>query len=417
MKLLADHLSSQLEYSLKNDTFDNPSGSTKEISMNQRRLRNTTLVLTGMLSIFGLYLGLRFHLWSFQIGYSPVISWIVIFGCVFMQGLGHYVNGIRTERTIFSRVMTWTTQILMGLFLSLLIYTVIGDVLNLMARPFLSIDQQEQFDVISFYAVTGMTLFSVIIGFVQAQVIGPRLYQVEIPLANLPKAFDGFKIAQISDLHVGPTIGRHYAQSVVNRINALKPHAVVVTGDVVDGPVALLKDEVAPLSQLQSKHGTFVITGNHEYYWNAPEWVSEYQRIGMRALMNEHVILQEDLHSLVLGGTTDYFAEKIIPSHAYDLKQTFAQSPEGAPRILLTHQPVMFKQSVNHKVDLQISGHTHGGQFFPGNIFVRMAQKFFKGLNRHENMWIYVSRGTGYWGPPMRFMVPSEITLLTLRKT
>ncbi|MBA2960718.1 MULTISPECIES: metallophosphoesterase [Ramlibacter] len=242
-----------------------------------------------------------------------------------------------------------------------------------------------------------------------------RIKHVDVPIANLPAALHGFTIAQISDLHVGPTIRAAYVQRIVDRVNGLEADAVAITGDIVDGPVPELRPHVAPLAGLRARHGSFFVTGNHEYYAGAGPWVAEVQRLGIRVLMNEHVVIERDGASLVLAGVADYSAHRFDEAHRSDPTAALAGAPAGAgARVLLAHQPRSATAAAAAGFDLQISGHTHGGQFFPWIFFVRLQQPFTAGLHRLDRLWVYVSRGTGYWGPPKRLAAPSEITRLRL---
>jgi predicted MPP superfamily phosphohydrolase len=233
-------------------------------------------------------------------------------------------------------------------------------------------------------------------------------------LAGLPPALAGFTIVQISDIHVGPTIKGGYVHAVVDRVNTLDADLVAITGDLVDGSVAQLGADIAPLAWLASRHGTFVVTGNHEYYSGADEWVAEYRRIGMTVLMNEHVVIEQGGASLVVAGVTDFSAQQFDEAQRSDPARAVAGSPAGAPKVLLAHQPRSADAALAVGVDLQLSGHTHGGQFWPWNLFVRLQQPYTAGLDRHGKLWVYTSRGTGYWGPPKRFGAPSEITRIRL---
>jgi predicted MPP superfamily phosphohydrolase len=239
--------------------------------------------------------------------------------------------------------------------------------------------------------------------------------QVDIPIADLPEALHGFTIAQISDIHVGPTIKRGYVDAIVDAVNALQADMVAVTGDLVDGSVADLSPHTAPLARLTSRHGSYFVTGNHEYYSGADAWVSEVRRLGMRALMNEHVVLQHEGAPLVVAGVTDYGGGHFGPAHASDPARAIAGAPAHARvRLLLAHQPRSAFAARDAGFDVQLSGHTHGGQFLPWNFLVRLQQPFTAGLARLGKLWVYTSRGTGYWGPPMRLFAPSEITRLRL---
>ena len=243
----------------------------------------------------------------------------------------------------------------------------------------------------------------------------PRLVDVNIPIAQLPEALHGFSIAQITDVHVGPTIKRGFVERIVERVNGLNADLIAVTGDLVDGSVQQLSAHTAPLAKLSARHGAYFVTGNHEYYSGERAWTRELGRLGLTVLKNEHVVLRHDGALLVLAGVNDFGAHHFDPAQRSDPAAALHGAPHNAgARILLAHQPRSAPDASDAGFDLQISGHTHGGQFWPWNFFVRYFQPFTAGLHRLKNLWIYVSRGTGYWGPPNRFGVPSEITRLRL---
>jgi len=275
-------------------------------------------------------------------------------------------------------------------------------------------------------AVLAMASTTSLIGFVNARRTA-GVKRVDVPILGLPAALEGFTIAQLSDIHVGPTIKSAYIQRMVDAVNRLGADAIAITGDLVDGSVPELREHIAPLAGLRARHGTFVVTGNHEYYAGAHAWIDELRRLGLKVLLNEHVVLQtrnvrgaqtdEELFesALVLAGVTDFTAGHFDAAHASDPQGALHDAPPLVhTRVLLAHQPRSAPLAAAAGYQLQLSGHTHGGQFFPWNLFVPMQQPFTAGLHRLHDMWIYVSRGTGYWGPPKRFGAPSEITLLTL---
>ncbi|OYY56676.1 MAG: hypothetical protein B7Y53_01255 [Halothiobacillus sp. 28-55-5] len=219
----------------------------------------------------------------------------------------------------------------MGLFSSVLVLTLLRDLLLLAAgSPSLAATTAQ----LVFPAAAALTL----VGFLNARRVA-RVVTIDIHLADLPAALAGFTIAQISDIHVGATIKRDYVRAIVDRVNHLGADLVAITGDVVDGSVQELFADTAPLADLKARHGAYIVTGNHEYYSGATEWMAEFRRLGLRGLMNEHVIVEHDGARLVMAGVTDYSA------HAFDLAQrsdpgaALAGSPEGIPRILLAHQP------------------------------------------------------------------------------
>ena len=309
-----------------------------------------------------------------------------------------------------SESITWAGLLLMGLFSSLLVLTALRDIVLL---PALWLDMPTNFIDDSAHLVPVLAVVVTMIGFVNARRL-PRVVEVSIPLAGLPPALAGFTIIQISDIHVGPTIKAGYVHAVVDRVNTLDADLVAITGDLVDGSVAELAADIAPLAWLASRHGTYVVTGNHEYYSGADEWVAEFRRIGMTVLMNEHVVIEHDGASLVVAGVTDFSAAQFDPAQRSDPARAVAGSPADVPKLLLAHQPRSADTALTTGFDLQLSGHTHGGQFWPWPLFVRLQQPYTAGLARHGKLWVYTSRGTGYWGPPKRFGAPSEITRIRL---
>jgi uncharacterized protein len=241
-----------------------------------------------------------------------------------------------------------------------------------------------------------------------------RVIRHRVPLKKLPRGMDGLTIAQLTDVHVGPTIGREFIEQVVAQTNALKPDVIVITGDLVDGRVADLREHVAPLAKLTAPLGVYFVTGNHEYYSGVTDWLAELTRLGIRVLRNERVELRRGDDVIDLAGVDDWTAHQFGHGHGHDLDRAMLGRDTAREVVLLAHQPKSIVEAAKHGVGLQLSGHTHGGQIFPWNFFVRLQQPYVAGLHRHAESFIYVSRGTGYWGPPMRVGIPAEIAHLTL---
>ena len=244
----------------------------------------------------------------------------------------------------------------------------------------------------------------------------PGIVRVSVPVKNLPKELEGFRIVQITDLHVGRTIKRKYVSGVVRIANELDPDIIALTGDLAEGRSDSLRQEVAILSELRAKSGKFFVTGNHEYYNGVKGWMEEIHRLGFRVLMNAHLVIERGRARLLVAGVPDPRAHRFDPSHAPDLRKTLKDAPECHAGILLAHRPQVIFESSQHGFDLQLSGHTHGGQIFPFNYMVRLREPYISGLHLHRKTWIYVSRGTGFWGPPMRVGAPAEVTEITLLK-
>jgi predicted MPP superfamily phosphohydrolase len=267
---------------------------------------------------------------------------------------------------------------------------------------------------VSAAAVAVLAVVATAIGFASAR-RRARIVNVDVPIQNLPRALHGFSIAQISDVHVGSAIQKKYVEAIVDAVNGLHPDLIAVTGDVVDGSVSELGSHTAPLANLSARHGAFFVTGNHEYYSGAGPWIIEFRRLGLKVLLNEHAVLTHDGGQIVVAGVTDFSSHHFNPAERSDPAAALAGAPkEAGARILLAHQPRSAAAAATAGFDLQLSGHTHGGQFWPWNLFVRFQQPFTAGLHRLNELWVYVSRGTGYWGPPNRFGAPSEITRLRL---
>jgi len=240
----------------------------------------------------------------------------------------------------------------------------------------------------------------------------PRVMEVDVPISTLPPELDGFTIAQLTDVHLGPILGKDYCQSIVDITNSLDADLIAITGDLMDGKVDQLRDVVSPLANLRSKEGTYFVTGNHEFYSGIEQWTAHLKSLGIKVLENDGVLLRENLGGIYLSGVPDYRTSP-VPSDPYQaLKRN--KGKVGA-KVLLAHQPKSCFKAAKAGHDLMLSGHTHGGQFWPWNFIVALVQPYIEGLHKHEGMWVYVSPGTGFWGPPMRTGTKQEITLIKLR--
>ncbi|MFZ5890370.1 MAG: metallophosphoesterase [Myxococcota bacterium] len=241
-----------------------------------------------------------------------------------------------------------------------------------------------------------------------------RTHEVRIALDRLPSELDGMSIVQISDVHIGPTLRREFLEEVVRQINELTPDVVAITGDLVDGSVEELREHVAPLGNIKARHGVYFVTGNHEYYSGAEDWCAELSRLGIRVLRNERVSVGRGDASFDLAGIDDYHAAQFGNGHGADLPRALRGRDPNRELVLLAHQPRAIFEAKQHGVGLQLSGHTHGGQIWPWNFLVKLQQPVVSGLERFDRTWVYVSNGTGFWGPPMRLGAPAEITRVVL---
>jgi predicted MPP superfamily phosphohydrolase len=244
---------------------------------------------------------------------------------------------------------------------------------------------------------------------VRSALAGMRIKDVPVRIANLPQALAGLRVVQISDVHIGALLQKEWVSGVVERVRALRPDLVAITGDLVDGTVDELREHVAPLSRLaEARLGVYFSTGNHEYYSGVDDWLRYLPTLGIRPLANERI---EVAPGLDVAGIHDPTGRG---RYAPDLPAALEGRDANRPVILLAHQPRQFREAARHGVALTLSGHTHGGQIWPFSWLVALVQPYIAGLHRLGEAQLYVSRGTGFWGPPMRVFAPAEITLLRL---
>ncbi|WP_141331916.1 metallophosphoesterase [Myxococcus sp. AB025B] len=242
----------------------------------------------------------------------------------------------------------------------------------------------------------------------------PMVTEIAIRIPKLPRALDGLSIVQLTDIHVGPFIQRRFMDELVRQANALKPDLFAITGDLVDGDVPTLGPSVAALRDLRSRYGSYFVTGNHDYYSGDVAWTTFLQSLDIQSLRNRHVRIGDAGASLDLVGVDDWSGWKRRNQKGYDLDLALqGRAPERAA-VLLAHQPANFKVAAERGMDLQISGHTHGGQLVPMTLLINFAWEHVAGLYRHQDSHIYVSRGCGFWGPPMRVGSPPELVKLVL---
>ncbi|MGW6206064.1 metallophosphoesterase [Streptomyces sp. NPDC055089] len=237
---------------------------------------------------------------------------------------------------------------------------------------------------------------------------GPRVKRVAVPLARLPRSAHGFRIAVVSDIHLGPVLGRAHTQRIVDAVNRTQPDLIAVVGDLVDGSVEDLGPAAEPLAGLRSRHGAFFVTGNHEYYSGAAEWVDHVRELGLHPLENSRV----EIDGFDLAGVNDIAGES--EGQGPDFGRALGDRDRTRAAVLMAHQPVVIDEAVEHGVDLQLSGHTHGGQLWPGNYIAELSNPTVAGLERYGDTQLYVTRGAGAWGPPVRVGAPSDITVVEL---
>lgn len=384
--------------------------------------------LSRMLVFLGLVLavsaGIHYYLWARlvrDIGwpepYGRMLGWaVVLLACSFPLLL----PAARVLPREVSGPLSWLVYTWLGLMFLLFALLVPADLVrgltSLIGRLFdaPADPERRQFMARMFGGVVGTGAIGAG-GFGIYSVMRPiAIKPVRVALAGLPGPFAGFVIAQITDVHVGPTIGRAFLEDLVARTNAMQPDLIAITGDLVDGTVEQLGPLLEPLSRLRARHGVYFVTGNHEYFSGAAAWVEHLGTLGVRVLRNERVSIERDGAALDLAGIDDPTGGNFLPDHGPDLARAVAGRDPTRLLLLLAHQPRQVDDAADHGVALQLSGHTHGGQIFPFNLLVPLQQPYVAGLHRHRNTAIYVSRGTGYWGPPMRVGAPAELTRIEL---
>jgi predicted MPP superfamily phosphohydrolase len=367
----------------------------------------TAIALLGMLHV---YIGWRL-LPDLPIGEAGRLAGAAFLAASFaLMPMSVASRAVRNRR--LGDLLAWAGSLFMGLFSSLLLLTLLRDLVLLGYAVFAS-GSIAAVASRSAVAVPALALLATALGFLNAR-RRAAVKHVEVPIEGLPAPLHGFTIAQITDIHVGPTIKRRYLDAIVDAVNDIEADMIAVTGDVVDGTVRDLSHHTEPLSRLRARHGAYFVTGNHEYYSGAPAWVAEMRRLGLTVLVNGHRVLEHDGAVLVVAGVPDFSAHHFDPDERSDPALALQGAPAGHTRILLAHQPRSAAAAEQAGFHLQLSGHTHGGQFWPWNHFVKLQQPFIGGLDRLGSLWVYTSRGTGYWGPPKRLGVPSEITRIRL---
>ncbi|MCF7824290.1 MAG: metallophosphoesterase [Candidatus Marinimicrobia bacterium] len=387
------------------------------------------VVVVLVLSLLHGYVGLRL-IAPFDItGNGLILYWSTI-GLLALAPLSGIILRVRGLENSYTDLLLWVGYMSLGLFSLAFVFFFIRDILWLagiiISKLYILFNGEErvsssfdphrrQFFLVTInWGIAGVTGTLGAIGLFQARV-PPSVIKKKIYLKHLPPRLDGLKIVQISDLHVGPTIKANYVQKVVDQANALEADLIFFTGDMVDGSVEYLSTDVEPLRELQAKYGKYFVTGNHEYYAGVEFWEQKVSELGLKNLQNEHEILEINGEAIAIAGVTDLMAHQVLKSHRSDPELAVKGIPASITTLMLAHQPGSAIQMEHLNVDLMLCGHTHGGQYFPFNLAVARVHPFVAGLYRQGDMQVYVNQGTGYWGPPLRLGIPSEITLIELK--
>jgi uncharacterized protein len=320
---------------------------------------------------------------------------------------------------LWFRLFAWAGSFAMGLWATFILFSMLFDTCFLIyfilshVIPIFPIYPLTPLALKTDQVLFGLSILITLLGFIET-LRGPKIKHVNLSIPHLPAALNEFKIAQLSDLHIGPTIRKSYIEKVVKRTNAAHPHLVVVTGDIADAKAKAIVNELAPLANLSSPLGTYYVTGNHEYYWDAAGLIAAVTQLGFVPLLNENRVLDFNSAKILIAGVTDNIGGNFIKEHTPDIKKAATTDQQTDLKILLSHRPDPYIEAERLGFNLQFAGHTHAGQFFPFNVLLPLAYKYYRRLNNYGNLWLHVNPGTGYWGPANRFGVPSEITLLTL---
>ncbi|MDP6853500.1 MAG: metallophosphoesterase [Candidatus Marinimicrobia bacterium] len=369
--------------------------------------------------LFGMYLfvGWRF---IYPLEVTPLLKTILglimfLFYCLPLLIFYFHFNRIDTP---FTRVINWLGYTGLGT-VSLLFFIQLG--VEFYEGVKLIIGKTHQFDPRR-RAFLGLTAKQIAGGLAATGTLWgvytatkkPEIVKIDIPIENLPPQLKGLRLAQITDLHVGSMITGKFVKQVTDSLKSLNADMVFFTGDAADGSVEHFGKYMDSFSTVRPKYGKFFVTGNHEYYSDMNGWLRKIESLGFKILVNESQNIVINGATLMITGIPDRGGRHFSKFHRTDMEKAVGGMAEPDAKILLAHQPKDVEHAVKYNFNLQLSGHTHGGQYFPFSLLVQLAHPFIKGLHKRENTWIYVNQGTGYWGPPMRIGTVPEITEITL---
>ncbi|MBU0744850.1 MAG: metallophosphoesterase [Gammaproteobacteria bacterium] len=344
--------------------------------------------------------------------FAMMIGWEII-----------YRYNVSLADNLWFRALAWTGSTLLGIWVTFILFSLLIDMGYLV---FLTVTKLNNFSL--FTPMQNSILFqriSIVIFIIALLIAGfglktalsvPKIIDIFVPISGKLSSLQEMKIVQISDLHVGALIRHDYIENVVQEVNKLKPDLIVFTGDVADGTVQGLIKQLQPLAKLYAPLGKFYVTGNHEYYWGAKQWVNGMRELGFTPLINENQIIDFKGVKILVAGVTDVSAGQFLPEHKPDIQQAILSNEHSDLKVLLSHSPRTLCEAGVAGFDLQLSGHTHAGQFFPFSLLLPLAHKYHNGLNCQDDIWLYVNSGTGSWGPVNRFGVHSEITVIGFRE-
>ncbi len=375
-------------------------------------------------------ISIHYYLWNKLFKNTGLTGTIRIIGIVIIIGLPiYFIVAMISSQNLsykFSQPLLWGAYFWLGVMMLLLFSFLFTDVIKIIPYSYFKFsNSNELFDpdrrkfIAKITALGVSSIVMIISGISVINYYKPAFVKkMNISLKELPEIFNGFKIVQISDLHIGQLMTKSTLEKIVNQVNDLKPDIVAITGDLVDGSIKILANEISPLKNLKAKNGVYFVTGNHEYYSGVENWIYEIEKLGINVLSNENFEITkgkaEDKFYIV--GVNDHEAKRFGDKYAPDFNKAFSGIEKDKIKILLAHQPVVMKEAAEYNTDLVLAGHTHGGQIWPFNYLVYLQQPYLKGLYKLADTKLYVNQGTGCWGPPMRLGSKNEITEILLRE-
>jgi len=377
-----------------------------------RRLSRTLLFVTALVTVLALLFG---------------VPWWTLFAAVAWPAPVHLAGAVVFLVTVMAfpalmflghgRGRDWAARIgdtILGVVWVLFAWSILGNLLRAVLAVAGVADPVRARMVAG--AVTAVSLVLILWGYAEAMRV-PRVRRVDVTIPRLGAGLDGTRVVLITDTHYGPIDRARWSAGVTEVVNGLEADIVCHTGDIADGTVDARREQAAPLGLIRAKLARTYVTGNHEYFGQAQGWLDHMRELGWESLHNRHVVVERGGDSLVIAGVDDVTAAASgNPGHGEDLGAALTGADPDLPVLLLAHQPKQVRHAAEQGVDLQISGHTHGGQIWPFHYLVRVDQPTVFGLSRHgARTQLYTSRGAGFWGPPLRVFAPSEISLITLR--
>ena len=363
-------------------------------------------------------MGWRF-LWPIEIPYFYKIILLIVFLLFYFLPIITFVFYVNKIENNVTRIIAWFGYTGLGTVSLLFFIQISVDLLSIIKSIFIKKNHfnphRRAFIRLSIKGIVGgLGAIGTVWGLYNA-VKTPIIKKVQIPIQNLPKELKNIRMAQITDLHVSTMITDKYVEKISQTLYNMNPDILFFTGDAADGSVESLGSHMETLREIKPKYGKYFVTGNHEYYSDMNGWLRLIENLGFKILINESQIININNSTVMITGIPDRGGKYFSSSHKTDMEKAVGGMPECDVKILLAHQPKDFEHAVKYNFDIQLSGHTHGGQYFPFSLLVQIAHPFLKGLHKRENTWVYINQGTGYWGPPLRIGTEPEITEITLR--